>query len=116
MARAVADHQLDRLEEWGFAPSSVIPAMASTGSWEVFTGPETVLSTSRPRHEEMAAFMAGGFAKFTNEDIPGVCLATSGPGAIHLLNGLYDAKDGSPAGGAIVGQTSRMSLGATYQP
>ena len=60
--------------------------------------------------------MAGGFAKFTNEDIPGVCLATSGPGAIHLLNGLYDAKDGSPAGGAIVGQTSRMSLGATYQP
>ncbi len=86
------------------------------GIREVFTGPETVLSTSRPRHEEMAAFMAGGFAKFTNEDIPGVCLATSGPGAIHLLNGLYDAKDGSPAGGAIVGQTSRMSLGATYQP
>src|SRR5215218_9936433 len=65
------------------------------------------------RHEEMAAFMAAGHAKFTGD--VGVCLATSGPGAIHLLNGLYDAKlDHAPVV-AIVGQQKRMSLGAEYQ-
>src|SRR5215218_9557077 len=65
------------------------------------------------RHEEMAAFMACGHAKFTRE--VGVCLATSGPGAIHLLNGLYDAKlDHAPVV-AIVGQQKRMSLGGGYQ-
>jgi pyruvate dehydrogenase (quinone) len=65
------------------------------------------------RHEELAAFMACAHAKFTDEI--GVCLATSGPGAIHLLNGLYDAKlDHQPAL-AIVGQQSRMALGGHYQ-
>src|SRR5205085_7825126 len=65
------------------------------------------------RHEEMAAFMACGHAKFTGE--VGVCMATSGPGAIHLLNGLYDAKlDHAPVV-AIVGQQKRTSLGADYQ-
>src|SRR5689334_7116791 len=65
------------------------------------------------RHEEMAAFMACGHAKYTGE--VGVCIATSGPGAIHLLNGLYDAKlDHAPVV-AIVGQQKRMSLGADYQ-
>jgi pyruvate dehydrogenase (quinone) len=65
------------------------------------------------RHEEMAAFMACGHAKFTGE--VGVCIATSGPGAIHLLNGLYDAKlDHAPVV-AIVGQQKRLSLGAEYQ-
>ncbi len=65
------------------------------------------------RHEEMAAFMATAHAKFTNQ--PGVCLATSGPGAIHLLNGLYDAKLDHQPVVAIVGQQSRMSLGGSYQ-
>jgi pyruvate dehydrogenase (quinone) len=65
------------------------------------------------RHEEMAAFMACAHAKWTGE--VGVCLATSGPGAIHLLNGLYDAKlDHAPVL-AIVGQQSRMALGGHYQ-
>jgi len=65
------------------------------------------------RHEEMAAFMACGHAKFTGE--VGVCLATSGPGAIHLLNGLYDAKlDHAPVV-AIVGQQSRQAMGGSYQ-
>src|SRR5207249_895688 len=65
------------------------------------------------RHEEMAAFMACAHAKFTGE--PGVCLATSGPGAIHLLNGLYDAKlDHAPVV-AIVGQQDSMALGGSYQ-
>ena len=61
------------------------------------------------RHEEMAAFMACGHAKFTGE--VGVCMATSGPGAIHLLNGLYDAKLDHQPVVAIVGQQARAALG-----
>jgi pyruvate dehydrogenase (quinone) len=66
------------------------------------------------RHEEMAALMACGYAKFGDRDVPGVCLATSGPGAIHLLNGLYDAKLDHQPVVAIVGQQARMSLGGSY--
>src|SRR5689334_12652169 len=65
------------------------------------------------RHEEMAAFMACGHAKWTGE--VGVCLATSGPGAIHLLNGLYDAKMDHQPVVAIVGQQARSALGGHYQ-
>src|SRR6185312_1487748 len=65
------------------------------------------------RHEEMAAFMASGHAKFTGE--VGVCYATSGPGAIHLLNGLYDAKMDHVPVVAIVGQQARTAIGASYQ-
>src|SRR5437879_10791406 len=65
------------------------------------------------RHEEMAAFMACGHAKFTGE--VGVCLATSGPGAIHLLNGLYDAKMDHAPVVAIVGQQARAAIGGDYQ-
>src|SRR5438445_7060223 len=65
------------------------------------------------RHEEMAAFMACGHAKFTGE--VGVCLATSGPGAIHLLNGLYDAKMDHQPVVAIVGQSPRAAIGGEYQ-
>src|SRR5581483_11578059 len=65
------------------------------------------------RHEEMAAFMACGHAKWTGE--VGVCLATSGPGAIHLLNGLYDAKLDHQPVVAIVGQQARAALGGHYQ-
>jgi pyruvate dehydrogenase (quinone) len=61
----------------------------------------------------MAAFMACAHAKFTRE--VGVCLATSGPGAIHLLNGLYDAKMDHTPVVAIVGQTSRQAMGGSYQ-
>src|SRR5207248_835135 len=65
------------------------------------------------RHEEMAAFMACGHAKFSGE--VGVCMATSGPGAIHLLNGLYDAKLDHQPVVAIVGQQARAGLGGNYQ-
>src|SRR5207249_8139752 len=65
------------------------------------------------RHEEMAAFMACAHAKFTGE--LGVCLATSGPGAIHLLNGLYDAKMDHAPVLAIVGQQARTAMGGHYQ-
>ena len=65
------------------------------------------------RHEEMAAFMASAHAKFTGK--VGLCYATSGPGAIHLLNGLYDAKMDHAPVVAIVGQQARSALGAQYQ-
>src|SRR5438552_9289199 len=65
------------------------------------------------RHEEMAAFMASAHAKFTGE--VGLCMATSGPGAIHLLNGLYDAKMDHQPVVAIVGQAARPALGGSYQ-
>src|SRR3954463_360162 len=65
------------------------------------------------RHEEMAAFMACGHAKFSGE--VGVCLATSGPGAIHLLNGLYDAQMDHQPVVAIVGQSARATIGGSYQ-
>src|SRR5207302_7397252 len=65
------------------------------------------------RHEEMAAFEAVGYAKFTGK--PGVCMATSGPGAIHLLNGLYDALSDHVPVVAVVGQTNRSAMGGSYQ-
>src|SRR5205807_2812223 len=74
---------------------------------------ETGLRFIQVRHEEMAAFMACAHAKFTGE--VGVCIATSGPGAIHLLNGLYDAKMDHQPVVAIVGQQARAALGGSYQ-
>ncbi|PWQ88743.1 thiamine pyrophosphate-requiring protein, partial [Enterococcus faecium] len=65
------------------------------------------------RHEEMAAFAAVGYAKFSGE--VGVCMATSGPGAVHLLNGLYDAKLDHVPVVAIIGQTARTAMGGSYQ-
>src|SRR5437762_6311546 len=113
MAELVADYILKRLREWGvhrlvgYAGDGI---NGSLGALDRANGdPEFI----QARHEEMAAFMAVGHAKFTGEI--GVCIATSGPGAIHLLNGLYDAKlDHAPVL-AIVGQQKRMSLGAEYQ-
>src|ERR687885_769160 len=113
MAQPVADYVLARLTEWGVHRIYGYPGdgiNAFLGAFDRAGGePEFV----QARHEEMAAFMAWGHAKFTGE--VGVCIATSGPGAIHLLNGLYDAKlDHAPVV-AIVGQQKRMSLGAEYQ-
>jgi pyruvate dehydrogenase (quinone) len=76
-------------------------------------GADKPLKYVQVRHEEMAAFMATGHAKFTGE--VGVCYATSGPGAIHLLNGLYDAKMDHVPVVAICGQSPRTALGASYQ-
>src|SRR5436190_504145 len=77
------------------------------------TTADFLLEFVQVRHEEMAAFMACAHAKWTGE--AGVCLATSGPGAIHLLNGLYDAKLDHQPVVAIVGQQARMALGGSYQ-
>ena len=87
--------------------------MASTGSSGALDRAQDSLEFVQVRHEEMAAFMACGHAKFTGE--VGVCLATSGPGAIHLLNGLYDAKLDHQPVVAIVGQQARAAIGGNYQ-
>jgi pyruvate dehydrogenase (quinone) len=113
MAELVADHVLERLTEWDVHRIYGYPGdgiNAFLGAFDRAGGdPEFI----QVRHEEMAAFMACGHAKFTGE--AGVCMATSGPGAIHLLNGLYDAKLDHQPVVAIVGQQKRMSLGAEYQ-
>jgi pyruvate dehydrogenase (quinone) len=108
----VASFMLRRLLEWGVRRVYAYPGDGSNGLDLAFAEvPE--LEFVQTRHEEIAAFAASAHAKLTGE--VGVCLATSGPGAIHLLNGLYDAKlDHAPVV-AIVGQQARMSLGASYQ-
>ncbi|HEY7208395.1 MAG TPA: thiamine pyrophosphate-requiring protein [Gaiellaceae bacterium] len=113
MAELVADFVLKRLTEWGVHRIYGYPGdgiNAFLGALDRADGnPELI----QVRHEEMSAFMACGHAKFTGE--VGVCLATSGPGAIHLLNGLYDAKLDHQPVVAVIGQQKRMSLGASYQ-
>src|SRR5436190_12717257 len=109
----VADYVLKRLSEWGVRRIYGYPGdgiNAFLGAFDRAGGdPEFI----QARHEEMAAFMACGHAKFTEE--VGVCIATSGPGAIHLLNGLYDAKLDHQPVVAIVGQQAMSSLGGSYQ-
>ncbi len=113
MSQLVADYILARLREWGVHRVYGYPGdgiNAIIGAFDRAGGdPEFI----QVRHEEMAAFMACAHGKFTGE--VGVCIATSGPGAIHLLNGLYDAKlDHAPVL-AIVGQQARAALGGDYQ-
>jgi pyruvate dehydrogenase (quinone) len=109
----VADHLLGRLREWGvekvfgYAGDGINGLLAAWGKAD--NDPMFV----QARHEEMAAFEAVGYAKFSGK--VGVCVATSGPGAIHLLNGLYDAKLDHVPVVAIVGQTARSAMGGSYQ-
>jgi pyruvate dehydrogenase (quinone) len=120
MGQTVGDYLLERLTTWGVKRIYGYPgdgingilgafSRSSNGSRESSGCPEFI----QTRHEEMAAFMACAHAKFTGE--AGVCLATSGPGAIHLLNGLYDAKLDHQPVVAIVGQQARAGIGGNYQ-
>jgi pyruvate dehydrogenase (quinone) len=113
MAQLVADYVLNRLTEWGIHRIYGYPGDGINGFLGALDRANGDPDFIQVRHEEMSAFMACGHAKFTDEI--GVCLATSGPGAIHLLNGLYDAKLDHQPVLAIVGQQSRMSLGSSYQ-
>src|SRR5919198_271648 len=109
----VSVFMLQRLRAWGVRRIYGYPGDGTNGLNLAFHEVGEDVEFVQVRHEEMAAFMACGHAKYTGE--VGVCLATSGPGAIHLLNGLYDAKlDHAPVV-AIVGQQKRMSLGGEYQ-
>src|SRR3954467_12166415 len=113
MGQITADFLLERLHENGVRRIYGYPGdgiKAIVGALARHTDP---LEFGQARHEEMAAFMACGHAKWTGE--VGVCLATSGPGAIHLLNGLYDARLDHQPVVAIVGQQARSALGGHYQ-
>jgi len=119
MSATVGDHLLERLAAAGVRRiygypgdgiNGIMGAMNRAGGGIDGSGP---LEFVQVRHEEMAAFMACAHAKFTGE--VGVCLATSGPGAIHLLNGLYDAKLDHQPVVALVGQQARTALGGNYQ-
>jgi pyruvate dehydrogenase (quinone) len=104
---------LNRLTEWGVKRVYGYPGDGCNGLMGAFHEVGDELEFIQTRHEEIAAFAATAHAKFTGE--VGVCMSTSGPGAIHLLNGLYDAKLDHQPVVAIVGQQKRMSLGANYQ-
>jgi pyruvate dehydrogenase (quinone) len=112
MATTVGTFILQRLAEWGVTRIYGYPGDGINGILGGFHEVEAVEFT-QVRHEEIASFAACAHAKFTGE--VGVCMATSGPGAIHLLNGLYDAKLDHQPVVAIVGQQARMSLGSDYQ-
>ena len=112
MARTVGDFVLERLHEWGVRRVFGYPGDGINGVVLAFADRDDV-EFVQARHEEMCAFMACGHAKFTGE--LGVCLATSGPGAIHLLNGLYDAKLDHQPVLAVVGQQARTAVGSEYQ-
>ncbi len=113
MSQTVADFVLARLDEWGVQRIFGYPGDGINGFLGALDRAGGRPRFVQVRHEESAAFMACAHAKFTGE--VGVCLATSGPGAIHLLNGLYDAKLDHQPVVAIVGQQRRMSLGGHYQ-
>ncbi len=109
----VGDFLIQRLSEWGVRRIYGYPGDGINGIMGALGRAEDRMDFIQVRHEEMAALMACGHAKFTGE--VGVCLATSGPGAIHLLNGLYDAKLDHQPVVAIVGQQARAALGGSYQ-
>jgi pyruvate dehydrogenase (quinone) len=113
MADTVGDFILKRLHQWGIGRIYGYPGDGINGIVGALDRQQDKIEFIQDRHEEMAAFMACGHAKFTGE--VGVCLATSGPGAIHLLNGLYDAQMDHQPVVAIVGQQKTTALGAQYQ-
>jgi pyruvate dehydrogenase (quinone) len=113
MSDTVGHFLLERLVQWGIKRIYGYPGDGINGIDVALPAFKEQLQYVQVRHEEMAAFMACAHAKFTGE--PGVCLATSGPGAIHLLNGLYDAKLDHQPVVAIVGQAATISMGGHYQ-
>src|SRR5207302_9064072 len=113
MADNVSDFLIKRLAAWGVKRIYGYPGDGINGIMGALDRADGLIEFIQVRHEEMAAFMACAHSKFTGE--VGVCLATSGPGAIHLLNGLYDAKMDHQSVVAIVGQQARAALGGDYQ-
>jgi len=113
MRQTVGDHVLARLREWGVEQVFGYPGDGINGLLAAWGWADNSPTFVQTRHEEMAAFAAVGYAKFSGR--VGVCAATSGPGAIHLLNGLYDAKLDHVPVVAIVGQTNRSAMGGSYQ-
>src|SRR5256712_4169126 len=113
MSHTTSDFLVQRLFDWGVRRIYRYPGDGINGIMGALDRADGKIDFVQVRHEEMAAFMACAHAKFTGE--VGVCMATSGPGAIHLLNGLYDAKMDHQSVVAIVGQQARAALGGSYQ-
>ncbi|MDQ6684150.1 MAG: thiamine pyrophosphate-requiring protein [Pseudomonadota bacterium] len=113
MSQNVAEFVWKRLSEWGLSRVYGYPGDGVGGLDVALEKAKDFMQYVQVRHEEMAAFMASAHAKFTGQ--VGLCYATSGPGAIHLLTGLYDAKADHVPVVAIVGQQARSALGASYQ-
>ncbi len=113
MAQNVSEYVWKRLSEWGLDRVYGYPGDGVGGLDVALEKAKSFMQYVQVPHEEMGAFMASAHGKFTGQ--PGLCYATSGPGATHLLTGLYDAKlDHTPVV-AIVGQQARISLGASFQ-
>src|SRR3954452_15465064 len=113
MATTVSELLVDRLIDWGVDTIFGIPGDGINGVFEALRTRQERIRFIQVRHEESAAFAACGYSKYTGR--LGVCIATSGPGGIHLLNGLYDAKfDGQPVL-AIPGHTFHDLIGTHYQ-
>src|SRR2546429_7189574 len=113
MAETTSDFLIKRITQWGIRRIYGYPGDGINGIIGAIDRAGDAVEYIQVRHEEMAAFMACAHAKFTGQ--VGICLATSGPGAIHLLNGLYDAKMDHQPVVAIVGQSARPAIGGNYQ-
>jgi pyruvate dehydrogenase (quinone) len=113
MAQTVGDFFIERLYQWGVRRIYGYPGDGINGVFGALQRAEDKIEFIQCRHEEMAAFMASAHAKFTGE--LGVCIATSGPGAAHLITGLYDARLDHMPVLAIAGQQARTALGGHYQ-
>src|ERR1700748_1030486 len=113
MAKTVSDFIVERLHAWGVQIIFGYPGDGINGMFGALRRAEGKIKFVQARHEEMAAFMASAYAKVTGK--LGVCIAPSGPGASHLITGLYDARlDHTPVL-AIAGQQARSALGGRYQ-
>src|SRR6184192_4385964 len=113
MANTAADVLIDTIHDWGVEVIFGLPGDGINGIMEALRKRQDEIRFIQVRHEESAAFMACAYAKYAGK--LGVCLATSGPGGIHLLNGLYDAKlDGAPVL-ALTGMQSTTQLGTGFQ-
>src|SRR5947209_14618793 len=113
MAQTVGDFVVERLHAWGVRIIFGYPGDGINGVFGALNRAGGKIEFIQARHEEMAAFMASAYAKFTGE--LGVCIATSGPGASHLLTGLYDARLDHMPVLAIAGQQARTAIGGHYQ-
>ncbi len=113
MTTTVSDFLVERLSQWGVTRIFGYPGDGINGVFGALSRAQGKIEFVQARHEEMAAFMASAHAKFTGE--LGVCIATSGPGASHLITGLYDARMDHMPVLAIVGQEARATLGGNYQ-
>jgi pyruvate dehydrogenase (quinone) len=111
--KTVGDFVVERLHEWGVRRIFGYPGDGINGVLGALERAKGLIEFVQVRHEEMAAFMASAYAKFTGE--MGVCLSTGGPGATHLITGLYDAKLDHQPVLAICGQAPRAVRGGHYQ-